>query len=228
MRSLIRLLATFAILLPAATAQGESLPILDRALEFEPPEGYCLLDRSDMYESQIFDYMAELQRRNGTELLAMYAVCGETQAIIDGEATNYFNYGLLVALPSDGVTIQPMTGYSRAEVIDLLQLDMPSASAEIAAGLDSARQTLAESGIALTNATQPTVIGSDDNALYAAFSLEVDAGQGPAPVAAIAAFTFVKELPLVLHLYAPGDDGAFEALLDEQADLLANFVAANE
>jgi hypothetical protein len=228
MRSLIRLLATFAILLPVATAQGESLPILDRALEFEPPEGYCLLDRSDMYESQIFDYMAELQRRNGTELLAMYAVCGETQAIIDGEATNYFNYGLLVALPSDGVTIQPMTGYSRAEVIDLLQLDMPSASAEIAAGLDSARQTLAESGIALTNATQPTVIGSDDNALYAAFSLEVDAGQGPAPVAAIAAFTFVKELPLVLHLYAPGDDGAFETLLDEQADLVANFVAANE
>lgn len=226
-RSLSRLLGTIAVLLPLA-AQAETIEILDRTLEFEAPDGYCLLDRSDAYESQIFDYMAGIQRANSTELLAMYAVCGETQAIIDGEASNYFNYGMLVALPSDGVTIQPMAGYSRAEVIELLQTDMPKANDEMQAGIDNARETLAESGIALTSATQPTVVGSDDNALYAAFSLEVDAGEGPAPVSAIAAFTFVKELPLVLHLYAPGEEGAFEALLDQQARTLADFVDANE
>ena len=227
MRTMTRLISVLAVLLPMA-AHGETLSILDRTIEFEPPEGYCALDRSDPYESQIFDYLAEIQRANSTELLAMYAVCGETQAIIDGTATNYFDYGMLVALPSDGVNIQPMPGYSRAEVIELLQHDMPSANAEMQAGIDQARQTLADVGITLTNATQPTVIGSDDNALYAAFTLEVDAGQGPAKVAAISAFTFVEEVPLVLHLYTPNDDGAFEVLLDRQADLVADFVAANE
>jgi len=227
MRTLTRLFVFFAVLLPMA-AQGETLSVLDRTIEFNPPEGYCLLDRSDPYETQIFDYMADIQRGHGTELLAMYAVCGETQAIIDGKATNYFDYGLLVALPSDGAVIQPMSGYSRAEVIELMQKDMPSANAEMQAGIDKAREQLAESGIAMSNATVPTVIGSDDNALYAAFSLEVDAGNGPAPVAAMSAFTFVEELPLVLQLYTPNQDGAFEALLDRQAALAADFVAANE
>ena len=227
MRTWTRFVAVLAFLLPAA-AQGETLSILDRTLEFEPPEGYCLVDRGDPYESQIFDYMADIQRTHGTELLAMYAVCGETQAIIDGTATNYFDYGLLVALPSDGEFIQPMPGYSRAEVIELMQKDMPTATAEMQAGIDKAREQLAESGIAMSNATQPTVIGSDDNALYAAFSLEVDAGNGPSPVAAMSAFTFVAELPLVLQLYTPHQDGAFDMLLDRQSELAADFVAANE
>ena len=172
--------------------------------------------------------MADIQRTHGTALLAMYAVCGETQAIIDGTATNYFDYGLLVALPSDGEFIQPMPGFSRAEVIELMQKDMPTATAEMQAGIDKAREQLAESGIAMSNATQPTVIGSDDNALYAAFSLEVDAGNGPSPVAAMSAFTFVAELPLVLQLYTPHQDGAFDMLLDRQSELAADFVAANE
>lgn len=227
MRTLTRFIAAVVLLLPMA-AQGETLSILDRTLVFEPPDGYCLLDRGDPYEAQIFDYMAGIQRDHGTELLAMYAVCGETQAIVDGTAANYSDYGMLVALPSDGVAIQPMPGYSRAEVIELMQRDMPAANAEMQAGIEKARQQLAESGIAISNAMQPTVIGSDDNALYAAFSLEVDAGQGPAPVAAISAFTFVAELPLVLQLYTPNGDGAFEALLEQQADLVADFVAANE
>lgn len=227
MRMPVWFLAAASLLLPLA-AHGETLSILDRTLEFEPPEGYCLVDRGDPYESQIFDYMAEIQRSHGTELLAMYAVCGETQAIIDGKATNYFDYGLLVALPSDGEFIQPMPGYSRAEVIELLQKDMPSANAEMQAGIDKAREQLAESGIAMSNVAQPTVIGSDDNALYAAFSLEVDAGNGPTPVAAMSAFTFIAELPLVLQLYTPNQDGAFEVLLDRQAELAADFVAANE
>lgn len=213
-----------------SVASAETVTIVERDFEFQPPDGYCLLDRSDEFESQILDYMAGMQRANNAELLAFFAACGEAAAIVEGSASNFFHYGMLVALPADGKTIAPVDGYDRPRMLTEMQVALPRIKEreDIARTREAVQQQLAEAGIDMVEVREPHVIGVDGNALYTAYSLEVDAGQGPAPVATVTAFTFLKEMPLATHLYAPGGDGAYADLFDIQSGLMKGFVAANE
>ncbi len=229
MKALARFLLVFSILLPVAAVQGETLSALDRTLEFEPPDGYCLLDRRDPYQDGIFNFFAELHRTSGAELLAIYTECDELAEVVARRLDHFVHYGMLLVLPSVDGAVGPVAGGTRQGYIAHVSAVMSQASGEPADAVAQVNQEIRELGITLTELSRPTIIGTDDNAFYAAYQSTLDSGGPPVRVATISAHTMVAELPLINNLSAPaGDEAVLDTLFGIQSALMADFVAANE
>ena len=222
-------LGAFAILPVASDAAAETLSILDRKVEFDAPAGYCLLDRSDAYQDGIFNFFAELHRTGGAELLAIYSECDELAEVVARRLDHFVHYGMLLVLPSVDGAIAPVAGGTRQGYIAHVSTVMSQASGESGDAVAQVNREIGDLGITLTELSEPAIIGTDDNAFYAAYRSTLDSGGVAVPVVTISAYTMVAELPLINNLSAPaGDEAVLEALFGIQSALMADFVAANE
>jgi hypothetical protein len=225
----LSILCFVAVLPLASNAAAESLAVLDRRIEFEPPAGYCLLDRNDEFQAQIFDFFANLQRTSGAELLAIYSECSELAEIVAHRVDHFVHYGMLLVLPTKGGTIAAVPGYTRPRLFAELQQSMPKLSDDMAGTVEQVNRAVVDLGVALTELSQPTIIGTDENALYTATVSKLQSSEVSVTVATLSAYTCIAELPLINNLTAPGDEPAvFENLYALQSVMMADFVARNE
>ena len=225
----IPILCVLAMLTMASDAMAETLTFQNRSLEFEAPPGYCLLDRDDAFQEGIFEFFVGLQRSMGAELLAVYAQCDELEEIVARRLDHFIHYGMLMVVPAADDVARPVAGGTRDGFIAHMATVLGWPSGQSANAIPKINREIADLGITMTELSEPAVIGTDDNALYAAFRSTLENGGAPVSIATIAAYTMVAELPLSNNLTAPaGDDDVLNVLFGIQAALMADFIAANE
>lgn len=224
-RHLFPLAALWTYLALLAPAFGIETVVDGRAIKFEPPAGYCLLNDRDPREGEIIQALRQIQKPDSTQLWT-FADCRDLATLRAGKTTRLNRYGQVTAVQQTGV-FKPQPGMSRFEFASQLARNLPALDitriARSAQGhtapADAPSYRLLHSGLASIDAA----------AAYAGLLVEENSGSARTVTAGVMAMTLVKDLPVAVTLYAPYSElAAYRGLRNEMRPMLGHFIARNE
>jgi hypothetical protein len=225
MRSLASrlILAALIFLGGSASLHAENITVAGRTLSIDLPPSYCVLDRSDPAEDEMFRIMERIQAGMNRVLVVFYD-CAELARMRRGESNTFDRYGQILT----PIREQAYPGITREVYFAELTKVFDRAFAIGARlGQENIGEVIPE--IQIGEARSLGVLETDEAALYAGM-LEKIAFEGEEfTVAAVISMTLVKDVPVSVNLYRPYEgDASIDLLLMEQQRFLRRLVQENE
>lgn len=212
-------LVTFA----AGNTWAEDFSIAGRNVTVKVPGTYCILNRDDPVENEMFKVMERIQDGLNRVLLVFYD-CAELRAMHRGEHSTFGRYGQVLT----PVREQAYPGISREMFFAELRKVFDRA---FAIGAERGRANVERNvpDMQIGEARSLGILGTDPRAFYAGM-LEKVAFEGEvATVAAVVSVTLLKDVPISVNLYRTyQDETSFDLLLDEQRSYMERLTRLNE
>lgn len=219
------LFALVAFYLPVLSPAFGIETVLDgRAVSFEPPSGYCLLNELNDGERGVVEAMRKLQQPDH-DLLWMFVPCEQIVALRAGKAGRLEQFGYVTAVQPNGV-FRSVHGVSRFEFASRVAKNLPPMDAATVARELKRRGTIYNAS--RFNLLHSGVATMDAAAVYLGSVIEEISGRSRSITAGVTAITLVKDLPMSVTLHGPFTGISYQILRTELRPLIGDFITRNE
>jgi len=217
-------LAALLLAATVSTVRANEVEIAGETVYLPPPDGFCLMDRSNAMDATIIDRVEHAQVGQ-SQILLHYADCDELEDWHAGKIITYMHYGNIASPYIDG-RVRTIRGATRAEVLAKLKEAMPAfdepALADALAAMDERI-----SDVAIQRAQFLGLVGDDENAIYSAMVTTLESEGQQLTMAGVWGSTFLRSIVINVYRYQPMAPGAIEELLTELRPYLAELVRRN-
>ena len=199
-------------------------------LKTRVPPGYCVVDPAKTEIERVLNARLEATlSKEGSGVLAYFADCASHARL--GEILLIDSWIIVAGKITNG-TVEPVPGYTRAQVLDGVAAALPMIDANAVTARSSANveKTFEEFGIGLQVQIKPLgVLGRDSNGLYQGLAQRLVVDGKTVDIVAVFGITYVKNFPVNITLYRQYQSAqTITELLDATKQLVRDFVIVNE
>jgi hypothetical protein len=220
--------------LAAGPAIADLIKVGSQEIEFDPGDGYCALDP---HASEAERNLIEWQSRANAgynELLGIFVSCSIVVQLRDGSASDFGQYGILLAPLADG-ELREMPRMSRAKFVAELEaalgggVDLDSDELEGRIN-DALRETSPEVGeVGISGLKQLGVLHRTNTGVFSGLLMHVETDGQAQAVAAVSATTLAKGHMIQYSLYSPFvDESIFSALIRKLEPVMSQVALRND
>jgi hypothetical protein len=193
----LRGLVIFLTSILFAPASGaESVVVIGRKLDLDPPNGFCLLGNSER-EIQLLTRQRDNAALSG-ELAQFTVPCDEVSEYLLGKIDSFSRWAQVLVVRRQGQL--GLVSETREEFVRATARNASTQSVDFAEVERKANQHLSQSGMTIgMSGMEP--IGIKDSAFFAMMRMTAEGNGVVVPIVAVVAATVVNRLPIVVQVY---------------------------
>jgi len=218
-----------ALMTVVQPAFADSISVGGRALNLQPPAGYCQADKSHA-ERPIIEGL-EKGAGKGSRLLMVFAQCDELKDLRSGKIKYLKRYGQYVAPAGADGTVRPQpVGVMRGEFVDTMATNIQRSTPNAGLQQDAAKKPRQYPELKTGEIKSLGLLANDGNAAYVGFLQGFKAVSGDAlKLATVGAITLLDGVVINADLFeaytaSPDIDG----LLAQQKANISALIARNK